>query len=80
MSKRPTLAPVHSTAALDMALRMRCWPISSAFCARLCQQIAIDSSDEHVADEFSQLASEFMEVAEQIEGGYGFGVPRHRLH
>ena len=73
MSKRPTLAPVHPTAALDMALRMRAH-------ARLCQQIAIDSSDEHVADEFSQLASEFMEVAEQIEGGYGFGVPRHRLH
>jgi hypothetical protein len=73
MSKRPNLAPVHPTAVLDIALRMRAH-------ARLCQQIAIDSADEHVADEFSQLATEFMEVAAQIEGDYSFGVPRERLH
>ena len=73
MSKRPNLAPVHPTAALDIALRMRAH-------ARLCQQIAIDCADEDVADEFTQLASEFMEVAEQIEGGCSVEVPRGPMH
>ena len=73
MSKRPNLSPVRPPLALDIAHRMRAH-------ARLCQQIAVDSSDEHVADEFSQLASEFMEVAAQIEDEHSFEVPRGRLH
>lgn len=73
MSRRPNLVPVYPTAVLDIAQRMRAH-------ARLCQQVAVDSADEHVADEFTQLASEFMQVAAQIEGGYSFEVPRGPLH
>ncbi len=59
--------------ALDIAQRMRAH-------ARLCHQIAVDSWDAHVADEFAQLASEFMEVAAQIEDECTVKAPRGRLH
>ena len=73
MSKRPNSFTVHSTAVLDIAQRMRAH-------ARLCQQVAIDSADESVADEFAQLASEFLEVAAQIEDECSFEVPSGPLH
>jgi len=71
MSRSSNDAPGLALAALDIAQRMRAH-------ARLCHQIAIDSWDARVADEFAQLASEFMEVAEQIE--VECAIPRGRLH
>jgi hypothetical protein len=71
MSKRPDQAPSPANVALDIAQRMRAH-------ARLCHQIAVDSWDAHVADEFAQLATEFMEVAAQIEDECA--VPSGRLH
>jgi hypothetical protein len=71
MSKRPDQAPSPANVALDIAQRMRAH-------ARLCHQIAVDSWDVHVADEFAKLASEFMQVATQIEDDCA--APRDRLH
>jgi hypothetical protein len=71
MSRRPNHAPGPASVALDIAQRMRAH-------ARLCHQIAVDSWDAHVADEFAKLASEFMQVATQIEDDCA--VPRGRLH
>lgn len=73
MSRRSNLIPVYPTAVLDIAQRMRAH-------ARLCQQVAVDSADENVADEFTQLASEFMSVAAQIESGYSIEIPHGALH
>jgi hypothetical protein len=72
MSRRPNLAD-PTVVALGLAQRMRAH-------ARLCQQVAIDSWDAHVADEFAQLASEFMEVAARIEDECVAEVPSGRLH
>jgi len=73
MSRRQNDAPGPPLAALGIAQRMRAH-------ARLCHQIAVDSWDARVADEFAQLASEFMEVAAQIEVECSSQVPQGRLH
>jgi len=68
------LAPGPAIVALDIAQRMRAH-------ARLCHQIAVDSWDSRVADEFAQLATEFMEVAAQIEDECTVHAPRsQQLH
>ena len=71
MSRSSNDAPGPAVAALDIAQRMRAH-------ARLCHQIAVDSWDARVAVEFARLASEFMEVAAQIE--VESTIPRGRLH
>jgi hypothetical protein len=73
MSKRPHTAADQASVALGIAHRMRAH-------ARLCHQIAVDSWDECVADEFARLAAEFMEMAEQIEEECVGPIPRGRLH
>ena len=73
MSKRPETELDHASVALGIAHRMRAH-------ARLCHQIATDSWDEWVADEFGRLATEFMEMAAQIEDECVGAVPRGLLH
>jgi hypothetical protein len=73
MSKRSNTDSDHTSVALGIAHRMRAH-------ARLCHQIATDSWDECVADEFARLAAEFMEMAAQIEEECVGPIPRGRLH
>jgi len=73
MSKRPNPDLDHASVALGIAHRMRAH-------ARLCHQIAVDSWDECVAGEFARLATEFMEMATQIEDECVGPIPRGRLH
>jgi hypothetical protein len=73
MSKGPNPDLDHASVALGIAHRMRAH-------ARLCHQIAVDSWDASVADEFARLATEFMDMAAQIEDECVGPVPRGRLH